>query len=47
MGVCSMIVQSRAGSMRVVTAHHTSSQDRASMSSSTTMIHFVYMNCRR
>jgi hypothetical protein len=42
-----MTVMSRAGSMRVLMAHMTSFQLRASMSASTTITHLVYMNCRR
>src|SRR5262249_24763731 len=38
---------SRAGSMRVETAHITSFQSRTLMSSSTTITQFVYMNWRR
>ena len=44
---CRSRVTSRTGSMRVETAHITSFQSRASMSSSTTMTNFVYMNWRR
>ncbi len=47
MGVFSMSVMSRAGSMRVESAQTTSRQSRASMSSSTTITHFVYKNWRR
>ncbi len=43
----SITVMSRAGSMRVESAHITSFQLRASISASTTITHFVYMNCRR
>ena len=46
-GVFSITVMSRAGSMRVEIAHITSFQSRASMSSSTTITHLVYMNWRR
>ena len=46
-GVFSTSVISRAGSVRVEIAQMTSSQLRVSMSSSTTMTNFVYMNCRR
>jgi hypothetical protein len=45
--VFSITVMSRAGSMRVEIAHITSFQSRASMSSSTTITHLVYMNWRR
>ena len=43
----STVTMSRAGSTRVLIAQMTSFQSRASMSSSTTITHLVYMNCRR
>jgi len=45
--VFSAMSVSRAGSTRVAIAQTTSFQSRASMSSSTTMMNFVYMNWRR
>ncbi|MNT07470.1 hypothetical protein D3C72_1421750 [compost metagenome] len=47
MGVCSIRVVSRAGSIRVVMAQITSFQSRALMSSSQTITNLVYMNWRR
>ena len=47
MGVLSTMVQSLAGSILVVMAQITSSQERASISSSVTIMNFVYMNCLR
>ena len=47
MGVFSISVVSRAGSIRVVMAQITSSQLRVFTSSSTTITNLVYMNWRR
>ena len=44
MGVFSTTVMSRAGSIRVDTAHITSFQSRILTSSSTTTMNLVYMN---